>query len=111
MGSGKTFFTTHVYEALGENPRLVSSPSYSLVNEYPLAEGAMLHVDLYRLEGMLEEDDVSQEQWMAPDGLSFIEWAGRFPEWQPEKGYYIRLCHLEKGRGVTISPLMSQEKG
>jgi len=109
MGSGKTFFTTHVYAVMGGDPRQVSSPSYSLVNEYPLTGGliggSFFHVDLYRLDGLLEEDDVSQECWMDPHGYSFIEWAGRFPEWKPEKGYHIRLWHLENGRGVRIDRL------
>lgn len=105
MGSGKTFFTTHVYEALGGDPRAVTSPSYSLVNEYPIKEGTLYHVDLYRLNGMLEEDDVSQDSWMAPEGFSFIEWAGRFPDWRPDRGYHINLWHLERGRGLKLTEL------
>lgn len=105
MGSGKTFFSTHVYHALGGDPRIVSSPSYSLVNEYPLDQGMFYHVDLYRLDGMLEEDDVSQDTWMEPKGISFIEWAGRFPDWKPQHGYHLKLAHLKKGRGIEINPL------
>jgi tRNA threonylcarbamoyladenosine biosynthesis protein TsaE len=103
VGAGKTFFTTHVYAALGGRPEITGSPSYTLVHEYPLTKWMVYHVDLYRLEGLVDEDDISQDQWMFPErGISFIEWAERLGDWLPERGYRIELRHLDEGRGIRI---------
>ena len=103
VGAGKTFFTTHVYAALGGRPEITGSPSFTLVHVYPLPDWNVYHVDLYRLEGLVQEDDVSQDQWMNPeDGVSFVEWAERLGNWTPQKGYKIMLRHLDEGRGITI---------
>ena len=66
IGAGKTFFTSNVFNALGGKPEYVGSPTFTLVNVYPLNEKQIYHIDLYRLEGVVEEDDVSQDLWMEP---------------------------------------------
>ena len=43
VGAGKTFFTTALVEALGGDSRMVASPSFTLVNEYDLVKGRVLH--------------------------------------------------------------------
>ncbi|MBF0199311.1 MAG: tRNA (adenosine(37)-N6)-threonylcarbamoyltransferase complex ATPase subunit type 1 TsaE [Planctomycetes bacterium] len=106
VGAGKTFFTTAAVAALGGDARIVGSPSFTLVNIYPFPQGEIYHVDLYRLDGLVEEDDVSQEDWMCPEqGMSFIEWAERLEGWKPEQGYALYFNHLNQGRSVRIEPL------
>jgi tRNA threonylcarbamoyl adenosine modification protein YjeE len=107
VGAGKTFFSTHVYAALGGHPRLACSPSFTLVNVYPLPEGKeMFHVDLYRLDGVIEEDELDQDSWMSPmAGFSFIEWPERLDGWLPTRGYEITLKHLDEGRSIEIAQI------
>lgn len=106
IGAGKTFFTSNVFEALGGDAKYVGSPTFTLVNVYPLNETQVYHVDLYRLDGVVEQDDVSQDLWMNPgQGHSFIEWAERLDSWQPESGYNIFLEHLDQGRSLKIEPI------
>lgn len=105
IGAGKTFFTSNVFKALGGKAEYVGSPTFTLVNVYPWNSKEVYHVDLYRLEGVVEQDDVSQDLWMEPEGLSFIEWAERLDDWKPQKGYAITLSHLDEGRSVKIDKL------
>lgn len=106
MGSGKTAFAQGVFLALGGDGRLFSSPTFSLVNTYPLPGCAMHHVDLYRLAGIHDHDDLSQESWLSPKGaFSFVEWAERLGGWEPGQGYKIEFFHHEKGRQVEIRRL------
>ena len=103
VGAGKTFFTSHLVEHLGGDSRLVGSPSFTLVNIYPLGSREIYHVDLYRLDGIAQEDDISQEDWMFPGkGFSFIEWAERLDHWTPDKGFRLHFAHLEEGRSLLI---------
>lgn len=108
IGAGKTFFTSNVFSALGGKSEYVGSPTFTLVNVYPLNEIKVYHVDLYRLEGVVEQDDVSQDLWMEPgQGYSFIEWAERLEDWRPESGYSIHLEHLDQGRSLKIEPVQA----
>lgn len=107
MGAGKTYFSSQVYLALGGHPQYPCSPTFTLVNQYPLANGLnFFHVDLYRLEGVTEEDELDQDDWMNPtQGYSFIEWPERMSHWKPERGYRIQLEHLNEGRSIRIDQL------
>lgn len=108
VGAGKTFFTTALVEALGGDSRMVASPSFTLVNEYDLVKGRVLHhVDLYRLDGVVEEDAIDQEWWMEPEGedISCVEWAERLGDWRPEQGYALHFSHGDPGRVVRIELL------
>src|SRR5215203_5031908 len=78
LGAGKTTLTKGVAAALGVQD-VVSSPSFSLVNEYrtdlPGPVTRLYHLDLYRLQG---EDDLASigfDDFAAPaDGVTIVEW-------------------------------------
>ena len=78
LGSGKTTFIKGACEALGIAPHLVTSPTYTLVNIYQ-GQSAVYHVDLFRLEesgGSEALADMDMDDWLNPDGPTFIEWPG-----------------------------------
>jgi tRNA threonylcarbamoyladenosine biosynthesis protein TsaE len=77
LGAGKTVLVRGIAEGLGiGDARLVSSPSYVLVHEYP-ADVAVYHVDLYRtVRPAAELADLGVEEMLA-DGVVVIEWADR----------------------------------
>ncbi len=80
LGAGKTFFAGALLRALGlpEEER-VTSPTYSLVCEYPTTPPA-IHADLYRLSSEEEVDDLGLEEKRAAGCLLVVEWGRPFIE-------------------------------
>jgi len=75
MGSGKTTFIKAVCKELGATG-LVTSPTFSLVNEYPLENGEPIyHFDLYRINSIVELYDLGYEEYYYGNNYLFIEWA------------------------------------
>ena len=107
MGAGKTFFTGHIFRALGGDPRYFSSPTYNIVNRYPLPDSSeFIHVDLYRLERVDEQDAIDQELWdKSGSNFVFVEWPERLTTPQLGPGYRIHLEHLATGRRVRFESL------
>jgi tRNA threonylcarbamoyladenosine biosynthesis protein TsaE len=73
LGTGKTTLVKATCEALGIAPAVVISPTYTLVNIYPGAR-TVYHVDLYRLEQPEALTYLDEQDWINPDGPTFIEW-------------------------------------
>jgi tRNA threonylcarbamoyladenosine biosynthesis protein TsaE len=76
LGAGKTAFVRGMARGIGANPDEVSSPTFTLVQEYS-GSAKLYHVDLYRLEGP-EIDDLGLEDLVSGDGIVAIEWAERW---------------------------------
>lgn len=78
MGAGKTTFITALCSEL-KALDLVSSPTFSIVNEYETESGdTIFHFDFYRINEVEELYDIGFEEYIAKDAWCFIEW--------PEKG-------------------------
>ena len=75
MGAGKTTLIKAICKQLSAVGDF-SSPTYSLVNEYPLANGdKVYHLDLYRLKNLDEALDIGIEEYLYSGNYCFIEWA------------------------------------
>nr|WP_293310781.1 tRNA (adenosine(37)-N6)-threonylcarbamoyltransferase complex ATPase subunit type 1 TsaE [Pedobacter sp. UBA5917] len=88
MGAGKTTFIKTFCAALGVTD-VVSSPTYSIVNEYESPNGSVFHFDFYRMKDIREAYDLGYEEYFYGGGICLIEWPERVEELLPEN--YIRV--------------------
>ncbi|WP_353777609.1 tRNA (adenosine(37)-N6)-threonylcarbamoyltransferase complex ATPase subunit type 1 TsaE [Winogradskyella sp. 3972H.M.0a.05] len=79
MGSGKTTFIKALVKALGSEDT-VSSPTFSIVNEYQTQEDSIYHFDLYRIESTDELYQIGIEDYLATNSWKMIEWPDRLGE-------------------------------
>jgi tRNA threonylcarbamoyladenosine biosynthesis protein TsaE len=79
LGMGKTTLARGVAEGLGlEDPSLVSSPSFALINIYQ-GRCPIYHVDLYRLSGERDIRSIGIEEFLGKEGVTIVEWSERLP--------------------------------
>lgn len=83
MGSGKTTFVKAMGKVL-EVKDAMSSPTFSIVNEYQTPEGKIFHFDFYRLKNETEAYDIGTEEYFDSGDLCFIEWPEKIPSLLPE---------------------------
>ncbi len=81
LGAGKTVFVKGLAEGLGVDPRLVSSPTFVIAQQYVVPEGAEVlhHIDLYRLDSEDELEAIGFYDMFVPGAVLAAEWADRFP--------------------------------
>jgi tRNA threonylcarbamoyladenosine biosynthesis protein TsaE len=76
LGAGKTTCVRSLLRALGVTG-LVRSPTYTLVDTYPLAALTCVHVDLYRVQSLTEVDELGLRDLVGPGCLLLVEWPER----------------------------------
>ncbi|MDR1990041.1 MAG: tRNA (adenosine(37)-N6)-threonylcarbamoyltransferase complex ATPase subunit type 1 TsaE [Acidobacteriaceae bacterium] len=101
LGAGKTAFVRGLAEGLGVDPREVSSPTFTLIQEYRGGRITLLHVDLYRLSAA-EAQDLGLDELTAGEAVTAIEWPER---WPGLRGASVRVTIESTGdteRAITI---------
>ena len=91
LGAGKTAFVRGMAEGLGVAPGEVSSPTFTLVQEYRGGRVALFHVDLYRLDDPREIDELGLDE-IAADGVLVVEWAEKLPR-PGADALEVRIAH------------------
>jgi len=82
LGAGKTHFAKGIAEGLGSSDP-VTSPTFSLVNEYRSGPLPVLHFDFYRLDSAEELIRIGWDEYLDEDAVLLVEWADKFPELLP----------------------------
>jgi tRNA threonylcarbamoyladenosine biosynthesis protein TsaE len=100
LGSGKTVFVRGLAAGLGLDPDEVSSPTFTIVQEYR-GPVTLQHVDLYRLSPP-EVEDLGLEDLADPATVIAIEWAERLTTLPPGPSVVVRLSHRNGGRAIEI---------
>ena len=96
MGSGKTTFIKAICNALNVTDQ-VTSPTFSLVNEYEGTEGhRVFHFDLYRLKSEEELFDIGFEEYLSQKAYVFIEWPDLATNFFITNTPIVRI-HIENG--------------
>lgn len=107
LGAGKTVFTRGFARGLGVT-EAVSSPTYTILQEYPLANGQWLyHLDLYRINGYQAALAFGIEDYLDdPDAFIVLEWPLRIQELLPPGTINVHLEHVsENVRRITVEAI------
>lgn len=103
MGVGKTTLIKLICEKLGVKDN-VSSPTFSIVNEYILSDDqSVFHFDFYRIEKEEEAFDMGYEDYFYNGDLCFIEWPEKVKSIIPEHIMRIDLTKNKDQRIIEIS--------
>ena len=102
MGVGKTTLIKELAKKLGVQETL-SSPTFSIVNEYPLNDDVLYHFDFYRLNTEEEAMDIGIEDYFAAGHYNFIEWPQKIESLLPEVNTKMQLTKNQNGsRTINI---------
>jgi len=102
MGAGKTTMIKTVCEQLGVIDQ-VSSPTFSIVNEYATAGGAVVyHFDFYRLEEVEEAVGIGAEDYFFSGNICLIEWPQLISGLLPDEFMTVHIGELRTGERKII---------
>ncbi|MEM6553145.1 MAG: tRNA (adenosine(37)-N6)-threonylcarbamoyltransferase complex ATPase subunit type 1 TsaE [Planctomycetota bacterium] len=107
LGVGKTAMTRGIAAGMGLEEGVVSSPTFTMVQEYRADGGglALVHIDAYRLGGV---DEVETIGWVEEGAelrrgaVVVVEWAEKIAGELPKDRLCVRLTHAGEGRGLWL---------
>jgi tRNA threonylcarbamoyladenosine biosynthesis protein TsaE len=105
LGAGKTCLTQGIANGLGvPDGYVVASPTFTLINEYPGKETALFHLDVYRLTGSGDLDEIGYGEYLTGRGVVVVEWAEKICDYIPDRALWVTLSYLdEDARKIEIS--------
>jgi len=102
LGTGKTSLIQAIGRAQGVREP-ITSPTFTLVNEYRARAATIYHVDLYRLSSTEEIVQAGIENYFYSDGICLLEWAEKALGLLPPEHLYILLQHAgNEARRISI---------
>lgn len=102
LGAGKTALVAELTRLLGSGAA-VSSPTYTLIHEYPTPEGVVVHIDAYRLDGPEALIDLGLDDYLDRARLVAVEWGAPLLATYPE-ALLVRMTRVGERRSVALIP-------
>lgn len=93
MGAGKTTLIKEIVKQLGSQDK-VSSPTFSLVNEYQGENGSIFHFDFHRIESEEEAYDIGFEEYLDSNSWCLIEWPQHVENLLPLQKNEVHLSRI-----------------
>ena len=108
LGAGKTAFTRGLARGLGSK-ELVTSPTYTIVNEYLGGRLPLFHFDRYRLHSSDDLWDIGWEDYLERGGVCAVEWSENVADAMEDPimitihktGEQSRISHIEGGEKIA----------
>ncbi len=101
IGAGKTTLIQRICQSNGVTEK-VTSPTYSLINQYEANGGIIYHLDLYRLNSLDEAIDIGIEDLLYGDSLCLIEWPDLIAPLLPLEVLKIKVEIVEDSKRKII---------
>lgn len=96
MGAGKTHWTKGFLQSR-QPSALVTSPTFSLINEYRDGEIPIYHFDFYRIDSPRDLLSLGWDEYIEAGGIVICEWADRYPDLMPEGTHWLEFSHQPDG--------------
>ena len=104
LGSGKSTFVQGLAEGVGVTVP-VTSPTFTLVHEYPAKDFKLFHIDSYRLDSPEQIVELGFDEWLEQDAVLVVEWTERLGPLTPEEYLLVKLEIVgEEERRITLEP-------
>ncbi len=102
LGAGKTTFTRGLLRGLGHSGA-VKSPTYAIVESYPLTALTLHHFDLYRFSTSEEWEDAGLDELFDGNSVCLIEWPQQGSGFVPDADLTVALAQADNGRMCTLT--------
>ncbi len=89
LGAGKTTFVRGVAKAAGCDPDDVSSPSFTIINEYHSGKIPLFHFDLYRMADPSEFYTIGGDEYLTRNGIVLLEWPENGKDYLPDNRHEV----------------------
>jgi len=83
LGSGKTCLVKGIAAGFGIN-EIITSPTFTIINEYQIPGISFYHIDAYRLNNEKEYDEIAGSEFFNQDGIYVIEWSEKIQKSFPD---------------------------
>ncbi len=92
LGTGKTALTKYIAEGLGIKG-IITSPTFTIVQEYYDGRLPLYHFDVYRINDVEEMYEIGYEEYFFGEGVSIVEWADLIAEIVPKEAIVINISY------------------